>query len=281
LLIDDYATWSGRVPAFQNAPVGAVIAAPILWLGESLGVLWVEHEEAYRYASEDVEVVTLFAEQAAAAIANARLFDDLERANAELEAAYDATLEGWVHALDLRDRETEGHTQRVSRMTVELARAMGVEERELVHFRRGAMLHDIGKIAVPDQILFKPGPLTEEERGIMQRHTGHANAMLARIGYLRPALDIPFCHHEWWDGSGYPRGLSGEEIPLAARVFAVVDVWDALTSDRPYRRAWPPEKVRRHIEEGAGSHFDPRVVAMFFATVCPASVGPPATQADP
>jgi PAS domain S-box-containing protein/putative nucleotidyltransferase with HDIG domain len=186
-----------------------------------------------------------------------------KKAEEDLVAAYDATLAGWSRALDLRDRETEGHTQRVTQVTVQLARRLGLSEEALVHVRRGALLHDIGKMGIPDRILRKAGPLDAEELDIMRRHPEYAVQMLSPIDYLRPALDIPFCHHERWDGSGYPRGLAGEEIPLPARIFAVVDVWDALYSDRPYRRGWPEAQVLAHLQEQAGTHFDPAIVPIF------------------
>ena len=181
--------------------------------------------------------------------------------------AYDETIEGWSHALDLRDRETEGHTQRVTEMTLKLSRAMGVNEEELIHIRRGALLHDIGKMGVPDRILLKPDRLNDEEWEIMLQHPTFAYDMLQHIAYLRPALDIPYCHHEKWDGSGYPHRLSGEEIPLAARIFAVIDVWDALCSDRPYRPGWPREKVLEYIVALKGIHFDPKVVDVFMQLI--------------
>ncbi|HEX8683293.1 MAG TPA: HD-GYP domain-containing protein, partial [Ardenticatenaceae bacterium] len=183
--------------------------------------------------------------------------------NIELALAYDATIEGWSRALDLRDKETEGHSLRVTEMTVELARTMGMSEEEIVQVRRGALLHDIGKMGIPDRILLKPGALDDEEWEIMRRHPTYGYEMLAPIAFLRPALDIPHAHHEKWDGTGYPRGLQGEQIPLAARIFAVVDVWDALRSDRPYRPAWEKERVLEHIRQGAGKHFDPRMVSSF------------------
>ncbi len=192
-----------------------------------------------------------------------RMVEALEARELALAAAYDTTLEGWSRALELRDPETRGHTLRVTAMVVELARAMGVEEDQLVHVRRGALLHDIGKMAIPDEILRKPGPLTPEERAVMRRHPQYAYELLWPIPYLRPAVDIPYCHHERWDGSGYPRGLRGEQIPLAARIFAVVDVWDALRSSRPYRPAWPEDRVRSYLREQAGRQFDPRVVDAF------------------
>ncbi|MGD8815516.1 MAG: HD domain-containing phosphohydrolase [Anaerolineales bacterium] len=177
--------------------------------------------------------------------------------------AYDLTIMGWARALELRDMETEGHCRRVTYMTVKLARALGIEGEELVNIRRGALLHDIGKMGIPDTILFKPGPLTDEEWQEMHKHPTYARDMLQGIEFLRSAIDIPYAHHEKWDGSGYPRGLKGEQIPLSARIFAVVDVWDALSSDRPYRKAWPREKVIRHLQSGKGSHFDPQVLSVF------------------
>ncbi|MBN1401378.1 MAG: HD domain-containing protein [Anaerolineae bacterium] len=201
--------------------------------------------------------------QAAIAIDSAALYDDVQRSRVELAEAYDATLEGWALALDMRDRETDGHSQRVAALAVRLAQAMGLEGAELVQIRRGALLHDIGKLAVADAILHKPGPLTPDEQTAMRQHPTHARDMLWRISYLQPALDIPYCHHERWDGSGYPRGLRGEQIPLAARIFGVVDAWDALCSDRPYHRAWPPERALAYLQEQAGRQYDPAVVAAF------------------
>jgi putative two-component system response regulator len=188
----------------------------------------------------------------------------LREANAQLLNAYEATIEGLSHALDLRDRETEGHSQRVTELTLRLAQTMNMSEEEMMHFRRGALLHDIGKIGIPDSILHKPASLTEEEWVIMRRHPQFAYEMLSPIEYLRPALDIPYSHHEKWDGSGYPRGLKGEEIPMAARLFAIADVWDALTSGRPYRPAWTEEQAREYIREQSGKHFEPQVVDLFF-----------------
>lgn len=188
---------------------------------------------------------------------------DLQARNQELQASYETTLEGWSHALDLRDKETEGHTLRVTELTLRIARAMGFSAEQLVHVRRGALLHDIGKMGVPDQILHKPGPLTEEEWRSMKRHPELAYELLSPIQYLAPALDIPHYHHEKWDGTGYPDGLKGEEIPLAARIFAVVDVYDALTSDRPYRASWSKEQALAYIRSEAGRHFDPTVVDIF------------------
>jgi putative two-component system response regulator len=188
---------------------------------------------------------------------------EMERLHEELLIAYDKTIEGWSSALDLRDKETEGHTKRVAKRTVQLARVAGMDADLLKHIWRGGMLHDVGKLGIPDAILLKPGKLNEQEWATMRMHPVHAYEWLNAIEYLRPALDIPYCHHEKWDGSGYPRGLKGEEIPLAARLFAIVDVWDALTSWRPYRDAMDPVDALQYIVSQSGSHFDPRVVALF------------------
>lgn len=192
-----------------------------------------------------------------------RVEEQLRQSNIELSRAYDATLEGWSRALDLRDHETEGHSQRVTELSLRLAQAMGVPCEELAHIRRGALLHDIGKMGIPDTILHKQGPLNDEEWATMRKHPVYAYEMLSPIDFLHPALAIPYCHHERWDGSGYPRGLQGEEIPLAARIFSVIDVWDALRSNRPYRQAWTEQRVREYLCSLAGTHFDPRVVAAF------------------
>lgn len=189
----------------------------------------------------------------------------LQAAHHDLQEAYDRTIEGWVRALDLRDRETEGHTQRVTELTVRVAKELGFSNEELVHIRRGALLHDMGKMAIPDEILQKPGPLSELEWQEMRQHPQYAHDMLSPIAYLHPALVIPFCHHERWNGSGYPRGLRGEEIPLAARLFSIVDVWDALCSDRPYRKKLPPGEVSNYLREKSGHLFDPKLVEVFLS----------------
>lgn len=189
--------------------------------------------------------------------------NQLAAAHKQLLTAYDATIEGWARALTLRDMETGEHMQRVTELTIQLAKAFGMSNEEIIQVRRGSLLHDMGKLGIPDAILRKPGKLTDEEFRIMRKHPQYAYDMLYPIEYLRPALDIPYCHHERWDGSGYPRKLKGEEIPLAARIFTVVDVWDALRSDRPYRSAWPEEKSRQYIWNNSGSQFDPRVVELF------------------
>jgi len=192
---------------------------------------------------------------------------DLVIANKQLMSAYEATIEGWSHAMDLRDKETEGHSHRVTELTVKLAKEFGMNDDELLHIRRGSLLHDMGKLGVPDSILHKPASLADEEWTVMRKHPQFAYDMLYPVEYLRPALDIPYCHHEKWDGTGYPRGLKNTEIPLSARIFAVVDVWDALTSDRPYRSAWLPEDALAHIKKQSGTHFDPQVVDRFLKMI--------------
>ncbi len=238
-------------------------ATPLMVKGHVKGVLELFHRKVFEPEMEWLDYYETLATQAAIAIENASLLENLQRSNAELMLAYDATIEGWSRALDLRDKETEGHTQRVAQMALALAEKIGMSEVEKQHLWRGALLHDIGKMGVPDSILHKPGPLSEAEKEIMRQHPIFAYQMLSPIIYLKPALDIPYCHHEKWDGNGYPRGLKGEDIPLPARLFAVVDVFDALTSDRPYRKAWTREKVYRHIEEQTGKHFDPQIVKIF------------------
>ncbi len=228
-----------------------------------IGVLALAVQEPRELTSNEVRLLATLADIAGNAIHRMRLYQETLEYGNELRLAYDRTIEGWSHALDLRDEETEGHTQRVTEVTLQLARAMGMSDEELVHVRRGALLHDIGKMGIPDRILLKPGPLSEEERFIMQLHPQYAFDLLEPIAYLRPALAIPYCHHERWNGTGYPQGLKGEEIPLAARIFAIVDVWDALRSNRPYRLAWPERLVREHLESNAGVYFDPRVVELF------------------
>ena len=193
--------------------------------------------------------------------------DALQRAHADLQEAYDKTIEGWVRALDLRDKETEGHTQRVTEMALKLAEVVGCSKDELVHIRRGALLHDMGKMGIPDEILQKPGPLTDEEWITMRLHPKLAFQMLSKIKYLEEAIIIPYYHHERWDGSGYPHKLKGEDIPLYARLFAVVDVWDALSSDRPYRKKMPHNEVIEYLQKEAGRLFDPQMVEKFISLI--------------
>ncbi|MBN1439184.1 MAG: PAS domain S-box protein [Anaerolineales bacterium] len=238
-------------------------SVPLIAKGQVKGILELFHRTPFVPKDDWLDFLNTLSGQAAIAIDNATLFSDLQGVNTQLARAYDSTLEGWSRAMDLRDKETEGHSQRVTETTLQLAKKIGIPNEELVHIRRGALLHDLGKLGVPDSILNKPDSLTAEEKAVMQRHPGLAYEMLMPIEFLRPALDIPYCHHERWDGSGYPRGLKGEQIPLAARVFAVADVFDALTSDRPYRPAWPEEKALDYIRDRSGQEFDPQVVKVF------------------
>jgi HD-GYP domain-containing protein (c-di-GMP phosphodiesterase class II) len=221
------------------------------------GIIYVDNRlQSGMFSNADLDLLQSISSTAAIAIKNASLFE-------ELENAYEETLMGWAKAVELRDQDTEDHTLRVAQLTVNLARHMNMPESQIVHLRRGAMMHDIGKLGIPDGILLKAGRLTEAEFEIMKMHTTHAYDMIYPIKHLRPAIDIPFCHHEKWDGSGYPRGLGEEHIPLAARIFAVVDVWDALRSNRPYRPQWTKEAVITYIKEQANFHFDPQVVQCF------------------
>lgn len=242
-------------------------AAPLVAKGQILGVLEVFHRRLFIETEDWMSFLEAIAAQTAIALDNASLVDKLQRSNFELSRAYDVTIEGWSHALDLRDKETEGHSQRVTELTIRMARNLGISENEIAHIRRGALLHDIGKLGVPDAILQKPGELSEDEWVIMRRHPKYALDLLSPIDYLKPALDIPSCHHEKWDGTGYPRGLKGEQIPLSARIFALVDVWDALRSDRPYRPAWTEEKALEYILAQAGKHFDPEMVTHFIRLI--------------
>ena len=242
----------------------SVLFVPLVVSEEAVGAFIVgTSERVLEFQECDVDVCRALSHEIGLAMANARLYESLQRSHDELEWAYDATLEGWSLALEMRDDETRGHAQRVSTLSAELARAVGMSEEDVIHVRRGALLHDIGKMVVPDAILHKPGPLTDDEWTIMRRHPENARVFLAKINYLKPAMDIPYCHHERWDGSGYPQGLAGQTIPMSARVFAVIDTFDALTSDRPYRAAWCEEEAIDYIQAGAGSHFDPAVVGQF------------------
>src|ERR1051325_5352083 len=249
----------------------SILCAPLKLKNDLIGVLYVDNRaHSGIFQESDLVLISAFADQAAVAIENARLFENLKETNFQLEAAnielgiaYEATLRGWVRALDYRDKETEGHTQRVTVLTQRLAQQMGIDRDMLEHITRGALLHDIGKMAISDEILRKKGPLTPEERAIMEKHPVFAYEMLSPIEFLRPAIDIPYCHHEKWDGTGYPRGLKGKDIPFAARIFPVIDVWDALTSDRPSRKALPHDEVRQRIRADSGKHFDPIVVEAF------------------
>lgn len=258
----DWIEHGGHVKEFN-----AYICTPLVLENETIGVLELFHKTKINPDADWLRFLDLLASQAAIAASHLKYFQEIQTANMELLQAYDATIEGWSQAMDLRDEETEGHTQRVTDLTMKLARKMGLDDDALIHIRRGALLHDIGKLGVPDNILLKPGPLTDEEWMIMRKHPLFAYHMLNDIAYLKPALDIPYCHHEKWDGNGYPRGLMGQEIPIAARIFSVIDVWDALTSDRPYRPAWSKEKTLDYIQSQAGLYFDPEIVPVFLSLI--------------
>jgi putative nucleotidyltransferase with HDIG domain len=240
---------------------------PLMSKGKLLGVLEVFHRTTIHPYAEWADFLNTLSGQAAIAIENVSLFRNLELSNRQLLAAYDAAIEGWSRALDLRDKETEGHTLRVTKMTLTLAQQFNFTDTQMRHIRWGGLLHDIGKMGVPDAILLKPDKLTAQEWEIMRKHPLYSYNLLEPIAFLKPALDIPYCHHEKWDGTGYPRALKGEEIPLQARIFAVVDVWDALCSDRPYRPGWPQEKVRDYIRSQSGMHFDPQIVDIFMKMI--------------
>lgn len=240
---------------------------PLIAKGRVLGVLEMFHRSPLRWDTDLRNFLAMVGGQAAIAIDSAKMFSELQKSNVELSLAYDATIEGLSRALDLRDKETKEHTSRVTNITVKLAARLGVDQSNLIHIRRGAMLHDIGKVAIPDQILFKPGPLAEEEWRIMRRHPDIAVELLSTVSYLEPALEIPHWHHEKWNGTGYPDGLDHEHIPFSARLFALVDVYDALISNRPYRSAWPKQDAIRYIASEAGKHFDPKIVPDFLDLV--------------
>lgn len=250
-------------PELEKEGFVAYWGVPLIAKGDIKGVLEIFHRAPLSPSPEWSNFLATLAGQAAIGIENSNLFIGIQEANQNLSMAYDTTLEGWAKALEYRDMETEGHSRRVTNTAVRLARSLGLEGNKLLYLRRGALLHDIGKMGVPDNILQKTGPLDDDEWAIMHQHPIYAFDMLKSISYLRHALDIPRYHHERWDGSGYHRGQAGEEIPLPARIFAIVDVWDALLSDRPYRDAWPEEKALAHIRDQSGKHFDPRVVKAF------------------
>lgn len=250
-------------PAYILEGFKSMHCAPLLVKGHIKGVMLACFRKAFNPPPDWMDVFQTLATQSAIAIDNHELFDGLQRSTVNLAVAYNETIEGWAKALELRDQETEGHSQRVTQLAIHLANEVGIRDEALDHFMRGALLHDIGKMGIPDAILNKPGKLTEAEMDQVREHPRKAYEMLSAIKYLQPALEVPFGHHEKWDGSGYPRGLKGEDIPLSARVFAVVDVWDALTSDRPYRKAWSRQQAVEYIQQQAGSHFDPHIVEVF------------------
>jgi putative nucleotidyltransferase with HDIG domain len=268
VLVADLAADAGASEApsiIRDDGIRGLCAVPLVAKGRLVGVLGVAQRTPLAPSDDWLDFLQSLAGQAAVAIDAGRAFEALQRSHLDLALAYETTIEGWAAALDLRDRETADHTVRVAELTTDLARSAGIVGDDLVQVRRGALLHDIGKMAIPDAILLKKDRLTDDELTVMKRHPLLAYELLAPIGFLRPALDIPYCHHERWDGGGYPRGLKGDDIPFAARLFAVVDVWDAIRSARPYREGWSDERAREHLQHLAGTHLDPAAVGLFLA----------------
>ena len=242
----------------------SILYFPLLLKEKAIGAFIVGTTDKIRqFTKSEIDLCFILSFQVSLAVANAQLYKSAQQAIVDLTQAYDATLAGWGHVLEMRDHDTDEHTQRVAELTVALAKKMGFPESELGNIRRGALLHDIGKMGIPDAILQKPDGLSETECAIMQTHPELAYQFLSHINYLMPAIEIPYCHHEKWDGTGYPRKLKGAEIPLSARIFAVVDVFDALTSNRPYRKAWTKEEALAYIQEQSGKYFFPEAVKAF------------------
>ena len=244
----------------KNEKFVKYIATPMVIKGQIKGVLEIYHKSDLEPTREWISFLEALAQQAAIALDNSQNFMELQKSQSVLLQAYDDTLMGWANFLDLRDKETEGHTVRVLERTMRAAQRLGVREEDMEHLRRGVLLHDIGKVGVPDHILNKPGPLTDEEWIIMKKHPEYAYQMLAPIGFLKQALDVPYCHHEKWDGTGYPRNLKGKEIPFTARIFTVFDIFDALTSERIYNKSRSKEDAINYIRDNAGIIFDPDIV---------------------
>jgi len=242
----------------------SILYFPLLLKDSVIGIFIVGTTDKSReFTASEIDLCHVLSFEVSLAITNAQLYETAQRAIMDISQAYDATLEGWSRMLDMRDHITDEHTRRVSELTISLANRIGFPRSEIGHIRRGALLHDIGKMGIPDAILLKPAPLTEAEWAIMQTHPEKAYQILSKIEYLARAIEIPYCHHEKWDGTGYPRGLKGEEIPLSARIFAVVDVYDALTSDRPYRKAWEKNEALKYIKQQSGKHFFPDAAKCF------------------
>ena len=262
--VNDLESFLAKIPQLKTEGFLSYYGVPLIARGELKGVMEIFFRRAFTPDAEWLGFLDAISRQAAIAIESFQLFDNLHAKNAELRVAYEATLEGWVRGLEMHDVETEGHSRRVVDMTLRLAKRLGHAGEALEHIRRGALLHDIGKLGIPKSILNKKGPLTADERVLINQHTNYARDMLIDIPYLQPALDIPYGHHEKWDGSGYPLGLKGTDIPFPARIFAVIDVYDALIMDRSYRPGWEREKVLDYLKEESGTHFDPDVVDAFF-----------------
>lgn len=267
VVMNDLVNHQGRRDAFSS--IQSALAAPIIHEGRVTGVLEILSKMRRRFGMIETDILSLVSNTTAASLENMRPGVQPTHPSRQYNIAYDSAVESWRRALELRDRATESHGCRVAELTVRLAISLGYGAYDLTHMHFGAQLHDIGKIGVPDSVLLKPGPLDEEDKKIMHKHPVYAYEMLSSIPNFAPILDIPYSHHERWDGGGYPRGLHGEQIPLAARIFAVIDVWDALSSDRPYRSAWPEKEVITYIRDQSGKHFDPQVVEAFLTMVNP------------
>jgi HD-GYP domain-containing protein (c-di-GMP phosphodiesterase class II) len=262
--IEDQSGWRASI---EKNGIRTYFAAPLTAMTKVEGILEVWSHEPIEIDEEWRDHFQSISSQCALAIYACEMVAELKRSNTEMRVAYDATIVGWSKALEFRDKETDGHSQRVVELSVQLAQKLGVRDEDIVHIRRGALLHDIGKMGIPDSILLKKGSLTPEEWEIMKKHPAYAFEMLFPINFLRPSLVIPRLHHEKWDGTGYPNGLKGVEIPIAARIFAVVDVFDALTNDRPYRKAWSLQETMAHMLSLSGTHFDPHVVEAFLSII--------------
>jgi PAS domain S-box-containing protein len=282
IIIPDLEREDGQFPmpkgySFKNAFMvreegfRSYVGVPLIVKGQVKGIIEIFHRHQFDPDVDWREFLDALSHQAAIAIDNASMFEQLQRSHEEIVHAYDMTIEGWSRALDIRDNETHGHSQRVAALTIMTAEILGISGKELVNVRRGALLHDIGKLGVPDSILLKPGKLTDEEMAVMKRHPIIAYEILSPIPFLRDALDIPYLHHEKWDGSGYPKGMQGESIPVPSRIFAVIDVWDALRSDRPYRPAWNDERIIEYLKAERGRHFDPAIVDIFLEKIFPSA----------
>lgn len=256
-----------RSPEFISEGFASYHAVPLYFEDRLLGVIELFSRSEFSPDADWYNFLQALADQTAIALENFQLFFGLKQDNLELARAYDETIEGWVHCMDIRGHEVEGHTRRVTETALSLAALVGVPENEMVHYRRGSLLHDIGNTGVPDRILLKPDALTEEEMLIVRQHPVFAREMLYPITYLRPAMDIPCYHHEYWDGSGYPNGMKGEEIPLAARIFAIADVWDALRSNRLHRPAWPKDQAAKYLHSMTGVQFDPNLMPNFWKII--------------
>jgi HD-GYP domain-containing protein (c-di-GMP phosphodiesterase class II) len=271
IIIPDVTAVGSPGTPFPDDTFAACLAVPLVARGQIKGVLEIFQRAPHDPNQEWLNFLQTLAELAAIAINNAAQFETLDRSNTELGVAFDALIERWAQALEMLEREPVGHAARVAEMTLRLARATNIPEPQHIHIRRGALLHDIGKLNVSESILLKPERLNAKEWAEMRKHPLYAYELLAPIEYLKPALAIPYCHHENWDGTGYPNGLAGEAIPLEARVFAVVDIWDALRTVRPYHTAWPPAKILKRIQTLAGTHFDPKVARVFLELISTAN----------